>query len=155
MIIRPATSKDEEQVFRLARALATSFAVRREAFSSSFGEALASQSYEVIVAEDETRLVGYVFGLHHHAFYANGLVSWVEEIFVEEASRRKGIGEQLMRAFEHRACERGSRLVALATRRAASFYAAIGYEESATYFRKLLQEAEPESAANGGQSRRC
>jgi len=155
MRIRPATSKDEEQVFRLAKALATSFEVRRESFSTSFGEVLASQSSEVIVAEDKTRLVGYVFGLHHHAFYANGLVSWVEEIFVEEASRRKGVGEQLMRAFEHRACERGSRLVALATRRAASFYAAIGYAESATYFRKLLQEAGPASAANGGQARRC
>ena len=33
---------------------------------------------------------------------------------------------------------RGSRLVALATRRAARFYAALGYEESATYFRKVL-----------------
>lgn len=29
-------------------------------------------------------------------------------------------------------------LFALATRRAAPFYAALGYEDSATYFRKLL-----------------
>jgi len=33
---------------------------------------------------------------------------------------------------------RGNRLVGLATRRAAALYKALGYEESAVYFRKLL-----------------
>jgi len=42
-----------------------------------------------------------------------------------------------MFAFEDWAWEGGLRLVALVTRRAHPFYAAIGYEESATYFRKL------------------
>jgi GNAT superfamily N-acetyltransferase len=141
MNIRPATSKDEEQIFRLARALATSFEVNRDAFCRSYREVLTSSSCDVLVAETEEGIVGYVFGLHHPAFYANGNVSWVEEIFVEEPRRRLGIGEQLMAAFERRAQERGSRLVGLATRRAASFYGAIGYEESATFFRKLLSKA--------------
>jgi hypothetical protein len=43
-----------------------------------------------------------------------------------------------MQAFEAWAQTREARLVALATRRAAPFYQAIGYEESAIYFRKLL-----------------
>ena len=43
-----------------------------------------------------------------------------------------------MTRFEAWAAARGCRLVALATRRAAAFYGAIGYEESATYFRKIL-----------------
>ena len=34
--------------------------------------------------------------------------------------------------------EEVAKLVALATRRAAEFYRSVGYEESATYFRKLL-----------------
>jgi GNAT superfamily N-acetyltransferase len=154
MRIRPATSKDEEQIFRLARALATSFEVSREAFCGSFREVLASGSCDVLVAETEQGIVGYVFGLHHPAFYASGEVSWVEEIFVEEPKRRLGIGEQLMAAFERRAEERGSRLVGLATRRAASFYRAIGYEESAAFFRKLLGKVEPGAESNGdGASR--
>ena len=48
-----------------------------------------------------------------------------------------------MREFERRAAERGSRLVALATRRASAFYLGLGYEESATYFRKLSGESPP------------
>jgi hypothetical protein len=40
-----------------------------------------------------------------------------------------------MSAFEQWAAAQGC---ALATRRAAPFYRALGYEESATYFRKVL-----------------
>lgn len=57
---------------------------------------------------------------------------------VDAERRRKGVGALLMTEFERWARARGSRLVALATRRAAAFYAALGYEESATYFRKVL-----------------
>jgi ribosomal protein S18 acetylase RimI-like enzyme len=42
-------------------------------------------------------------------------------------------------AFERWAAEQGCALVALATRRAAPFYRALGYEDSATYFRKVLE----------------
>jgi hypothetical protein len=43
-----------------------------------------------------------------------------------------------MTEFERWARRRGCALVALATRRAAPFYHAIGYEDSAAYLRKLL-----------------
>jgi len=48
-----------------------------------------------------------------------------------------------MAAFEAWAAEHGCALVALATRRAAPFYRALGYEESAAYFRKLLTRPSP------------
>ncbi len=44
----------------------------------------------------------------------------------------------LMGEFERRAADRGSKLIALATRRAAGFYTSLGYEPSATYFRRVL-----------------
>lgn len=43
-----------------------------------------------------------------------------------------------MSAFGQWADASGCALIALATRRAAPFYRALGYEESATYFRKLM-----------------
>ena len=42
--------------------------------------------------------------------------------------------------FEKWASKRGSKLVGLATRRAAPFYKGLGYEESAVFFRKLLAD---------------
>ena len=72
------------------------------------------------------------------SFYANGRVAWVEEIMVDADYRKMEIGRSLMQSFEGWATDRDAKLVALATRRAGKFYKALGYEESATYWRKLL-----------------
>lgn len=81
---------------------------------------------------------GYLLGFRHLTFYANGPVGWVEEIIVRHQDRGQGLGRVVMNAFEQWAAEQGCALVALATRQAAPFYHALGYEESATYFRKVL-----------------
>ena len=52
----------------------------------------------------------------------------------------RGIGRALMATFEQWALKRGCALVALATRRAAPFYHALGYQDWAAYLRKLLHE---------------
>ena len=77
-------------------------------------------------------------GFDHDTFFANGRVAWVEEIMVDEDVRGRGVGKALMQAFEAWARGRDLKLVALATRRAGQFYLALGYEDSATYFRKML-----------------
>jgi predicted N-acetyltransferase YhbS len=136
--IRLAQPADAEAVLALARPFATSFVVEEQAFHQAFAALLASPQAYLAVAETAQQLVGYVLGFEHYTFFANGRVAWVEEITVSEALRRRGIGQLLMQAFEAWAVARGCKLVALATRRAAAFYQALGYEDSATYFRKLL-----------------
>jgi GNAT superfamily N-acetyltransferase len=136
--IRLAQHADAEAVFALAKPFATSFVVEAQAFHRSFSILLASPQAHLAVAETAQQLVGYVLGFHHETFFANGRVAWVEEITVSESLRRHGIGQLLMQEFEAWAAARGCKLVALATRRAAAFYQALGYEESAVYFRKLL-----------------
>lgn len=138
LAIRPAQLSDTEALFSLARSFATSFAVERSAFEKSFTALLQSHEAFIAVASEEGRVVGYVLGFDHYTFYANGRVAWVEEIMVTEEYRRRGVGRLLMENFERWAKERQSKLVALATPRATPFYRGIGYEESATYFRKLL-----------------
>ena len=56
-----------------------------------------------------------------------------------------------MGAFEQWAAGQGCALVALATRRAAPFYRAVGYEESAAYFRKVLAGQPGRKAPARGQ----
>ena len=136
--IRTAQYLDAEAVLALAKSFATSFVVDDQAFFRAFSELLASPQAHLAVAEADRQLVGYLLGFEHATFFANGRVAWVEEIMVSELFRRRGIGLRLMQRFEAWAVARGSTLVALATRRAAPFYQALGYEESAIYFRKLL-----------------
>jgi GNAT superfamily N-acetyltransferase len=66
-----------------------------------------------------------------------------EELFVLDEYRGMKIGKKLMGIIEGKANERGSKLVALATIRAGDFYNAIGYDESATYFKKSLSNEKP------------
>lgn len=136
--IRRATSADADQLFALVEQFATSFCPQREDFDLCIRELEGDPSAWLAVAECRGIIVGYCLGFDHFAFFANGRVAWVEEIMVRPAQRRQGIGAQLMAAFEDWARFRRARLVALATRRAAPFYMALGYEESAAYFRKRL-----------------
>lgn len=136
--LRPACSNDSEGLFPIARDFATSFNVDRDYFTQNLSDILQDDAAWLGVAEVDGELIAYLLGFDHLTFFANGRVSWVEEVAVIEAWRRQGVATALMAAFEDWAKGRGSRQVALATRRAAPFYHAIGYEESAIYFRRLL-----------------
>jgi len=135
---RKAISSDRDDLYVLAKKLATSFDVHSSEFEHVFKLLLDDANVDLIVAEEQLKLIGYVYLLHHPAFYANGTITWVEELFVLEEYRGKKIGKCLMEEGERRSKERGSKLVALATRRADRFYKSMGYEESATYFKKTF-----------------
>ena len=136
--VRRAGRGDAAAVAALAGDLAMSFTFSRPAFEASFPALLADPQACLLVAAGRDDPVGYLLGFRHLTFYANGPVGWVEEILVRGEYRRSGAGRDLMAAFEEWARGCGCGLVALATRRAAPFYRALGYQESAVYHRKML-----------------
>lgn len=141
--IREARPEDAGAVAELAGGLALSFAFRRDRFEKNYAVLLGDEHARLLVAAGvgaATTALGYLLGFEQLTFYANGPVGWVEEVYVTGGRRASGVGRALMGEFERWAAERGCALVALATRRAAPFYRALGYEESATYFRKILGE---------------
>lgn len=135
--IRPARAEDASILLDLAKEFATSFVVEDACFDQTLLALLSDPSAYLAVAEEDV-VVGYILAFDHLTFFANGRAAWVEEILVRQGQRRSGIGRLLMESFEAWAKARDAKLIALATRRAALFYAALGYEESATYFRKVL-----------------
>ena len=137
-MIRPTALADERAVFELACAFAASFEVTRDRFGRNFAELLGGAGGFLHAAEVRGVLVGYVLAFQHPTFFADGPVVWVEEIMVAPDQRRAGVGRSLMDAVEAWAQLGGAKQIALATRRAAAFYSALGYEESAVYFRKVL-----------------
>ena len=133
-----ASPLDVDSVVALAKPFATSFVFDEKAFRRTFLILQGTPSAYLGIAENSSGIVGYALGFAHDTFFANGPVGWLEELMVAEPFRRQHVGRSLVSAFEAWAVARGCALVALATRRAASFYRSIGYEESATYLRKLL-----------------
>lgn len=136
--IRQIQATELDDLFRLVEQFSTSFAPDKELFQESIGHLLSDEAAFLRVAVLDGKLIGYCLGFDHYTLYANGRIAWLEEIMVAEAYRNQGIGKQLMDGFEDWTKLRKSRLIALATRRAATFYKGLGYQESAVYFRKLL-----------------
>ena len=136
--VRPAQPGDADAVAALAAELAQSFPFDPGRFRASYPALLADDGACLLLALDGAGPVGYLLGFTHLTFFANGPAGWVEEVCVAPRSRGRGTGRALMAGFEDWAAARGAALVALATRRAAPFYRALGYQESAVYFRKVL-----------------
>ena len=138
-IIRRARPTDSDDVWVLARAFATSFQPERGAFDRTFASLDDAPHSLVLVAESSGLVIGYLVAHVHETFFANGPVAWVEEIMVAEAHRRAGIGQALMAGAEAWAGDRGAAYVSLATRRAGSFYLALGFEESAVFYKRPVE----------------
>jgi GNAT superfamily N-acetyltransferase len=122
----------------LASSFATSFTVDANRFGSQLEAIRADPASALAVAVTEAEVVGYVAASVHPTLYANGSVAWIEELMVHPTHRRRGVGQLLVSAAERWAQARGAVTVSLATRRAEEFWSAVGYEASATYFRKRI-----------------
>jgi GNAT superfamily N-acetyltransferase len=136
--IRPAVAADAAALFALVQGFATSYRPEAAGFETCLRRVLADEAAWLAVAQEGSELVGYCLGFEHPAFYASAPVAWIEEVMVAADQRRRGVGAALICGFEVWAAGRGARLSALATRRAAPFYRALGYVESASYFRREL-----------------
>jgi GNAT superfamily N-acetyltransferase len=137
--LRPAEKSDAEQIFALAREFAVSFRPERSAFDAAFPVLLENDEALLLVATVDGTVRGYLLGFTHLTLFANGRVAWVEEAMIESGFRRHGLGRHLLQEFELWARERDAGYIALATRRAAEFYTSLGYEVSATYYRKMIK----------------
>lgn len=141
--IRSAVADDRTQLLRLARELATSYEVDADSFGAALDAVLTAPTSLILVVERGPDLVGYALAQLHRTFHANGVVVWVEEVMVDEASRAGGVGRALMTEIEAWGVRHGAAYVALATRRAEDFYRALGYEPSATYLKRVLPTRSP------------
>ena len=136
--VRPAQRATRPALLALAQAFATSFTVDPERFDRSLDDLLLHHDSLLLVAVDGATTIGYIAASVHPTLYANGRVAWIEELMVAEGVRRRGAARSLVTAVEQWARVHEARMVGLATRRAAAFWTAAGYEESAVYLRKLL-----------------
>ncbi|MEN3533981.1 GNAT family N-acetyltransferase [Microbispora sp. ZYX-F-249] len=137
--LRRAEKSDADEIFALAREFALTFRPERAPFDAALPQLLENEDAFLIVATVDGTVRGYLLGFTHLTLFANGRVAWVEEAMIESSYRRHGIGRRLLEEFETWARSRQAGYVALATRRAAEFYGALGYEISATYYRKMLR----------------
>jgi hypothetical protein len=82
-IIRKAEIRDLDAIFVLLKEFNISFQPDRNASEESARQLVADELAWLAVAEVDGSVVGYCLGFDHPTFYANGRVSWIEEIMVQ------------------------------------------------------------------------
>lgn len=108
-MIRPATPADVDALVDLFRALATfeklSTQIDRDALSRHlFGPRPFA---EALVAEVDGRIDGYALFFHTYSTFLSKPGVWLEDLFVRESARGRGLGLALLTAVKALAVQRG------------------------------------------------
>lgn len=90
MKIRQATKKDESSISKMFYKLYPKIKVKKDPITiKSIGASCIT-----LVSEDKEKITGFVIGTL--ITYGPCKYGYIEELFVDESSRRKGVGEKLI-----------------------------------------------------------
>lgn len=141
--IRRGQGEDAKAVFALARQYSTGREpIRIDDFTIAYDNILRRRDQEtnvLFVAEVEGKVTGYSLMTVSRLLHAPGLTAHLQEIVVDEHSRKLGVGDRLMAANEHYCMGRGVRQMSASTARIGSFYNHRGFEAVGEHYRKLLE----------------
>ena len=137
--IRTAPLSDADAIFPLLSKFAKSYRPMRAAFDANFPGLIEDERYDVLVAERDGHLARYLLVSDSLTLFANGIVTELLELYVNEEDRGRGIGRELVDQAVSRARDRGAVEVTVPTRRARSFYLAMGFEPPAEFFKLSLK----------------
>ena len=137
LTIRFATAADAGTIVRLIRALADYENLidhvrisETDVLRDGFGE---HPCFECLLAEAAGTVVGFALFYHTYSTFAGRPEVWVEDIFVAEAARGRGVGRKLMARLAALALERGCPHLALSVLHwnpARDFYGRLGFEQA-------------------------
>lgn len=127
-----------EEIYELSVQLSDRFKIDKEILKDSL-QVIGNDRNAILLGLIEgSKLVGYLSGYIHTAIYANGKVSWIDEIVIDKNYRKSGYGKALITEFENIVKKRSAKLVSLSTRGVPQFYEKLGYEGGVIYFKKYV-----------------
>ncbi len=144
MDIRACTTQDFDAVLVLVKQLWPAKPLNRKRLKPLYECTLASSQQEYICAEEKGKVVGLCSLTTKSSLWHEGHVAYVNEIVVDEAHRRAGIGtallERMVRLAKARGCAWLELDSALHREEAHKFYEANGLQKRAYLFSKALRD---------------
>ena len=135
-MIRKFVPEDREDYIRFSTEFYNSSAVDkpvpREHFEQGFDEMMRSDVYVqgyMLVCDGNN--VGYCVTMKTYSVEAGGITTWIDELFVLEEYRSKGLGRELFKYIEENGDKKLRRIrleVELENGRAISLYKKMGFE---------------------------
>ena len=101
--IREAVKSDSEEIIRLILELAKfekltppNEAGQKRLLDDAFSD---SPPFKILLAEQDNKLLGYAFYLFTYSSFEAKKTLYLEDVFISESHRKKGIGKSLIREF--------------------------------------------------------
>jgi GNAT superfamily N-acetyltransferase len=111
-------------------------------FKEAFCQLLDDPNAQVMIAEKDGQIVAFLDLTFRKTLFHRGWTMIIEDLIVDEAHRRKGMGKRLVEFCEEAARERACHAIELSSdlRRKEThlFWEALGYEGKAYQFRKVI-----------------
>lgn len=134
--VRAAASADAQTIVRLANMLGRHEGLADDLFTDEqvlhdgFGE---NPAFQVLIAELNGEPVGYALFTDGYNTDIPARAVWLDDLYVDESARGRGIGRRLLAAVAWSAIDRGARSVwwgvRSANHRAREFYARLGAKD--------------------------
>jgi GNAT superfamily N-acetyltransferase len=108
--IRQATEKDIETIFNFICKLAVYEKLRDDVTATPeilMESLFVQRQAEVIIAEEDGRALGFALFFHNFSTFKGKACLYLEDIFVKEEHRGRGIGKMLFKTLAQIAVERG------------------------------------------------
>ncbi|MBB4071870.1 N-acetyltransferase [Leucobacter sp. OH2974_COT-288] len=141
--IRRGQHEDAHKLFKLASQYITGREPINEAdFTIALDNVLRYRDQEtnvLFVAEHNGEVVGYSLMTVSRLLHAPGLTAHLQEIVVDTAHRKQGIGDRLVAACEFYCMGRGVRQLSAVTSHIGNFYSHRGFEAVGQHYRKVLE----------------
>ena len=143
MRIRQATVEDSAVIAQLMAQLIEAsgyegWQVSPEQVEESLRKMANGDAYQVLLAEDEGQVVGLLSLSFRHTLFHSAPSALIDELVVERAHRRRGVGQQLMTEAIKRCRAAGCCEVEVSTERsneaAQEFYRQHGFSHEAVLF---------------------
>ncbi|MDD4058378.1 MAG: GNAT family N-acetyltransferase [Bacteroidales bacterium] len=110
IMIRKATEGDVETIFNFICELALYEKLRDDVTATPeilMDSLFVKKQAEVIIAEEEGRALGFALYFHNFSTFKGKACLYLEDIFVKEEQRGRGVGKMLFKRLAQIAVERG------------------------------------------------
>lgn len=140
-VIRRAELGDASTVRALLSQVGAQFVPDPAVFDAAYAQVLTQDDdHLLIVADLDGTVVGYVLATIARLFYTHGDTAQIHELVVDESSRGRGVGSQLVAAIERECRDRGIKQLTVATLRSAAFYERLDYRSTSDFLKKRFAE---------------
>jgi len=133
-MVRKATTNDKAKYIKMATTFynsnATAHPVPLDFITETFDTLLSCNIYgDIFVYEENNELLGYLLTAKSWSQEGGGVVCWIEEIYIENDHRGKGIGTKMLRyVLENIVAERFRLEVEPENLGAVKLYKSLGFE---------------------------